>query len=295
MSHWHVLSRKLKLYPCHGFFFTPVSGFMAHLELERQLWPLGPRHVMFLASSALSGANRGSSFDETIFWTRMAIKSQGLKGHCSALQWTKLGWNLANWVHLTSMFVQMQELNASDERGISAVREKAHEFVYLSMNLNWGAIVHRRVNGDVAGQVKTFAQLSIGEFCRGVGGLDFSEVGGMWQDKLQNEMGCSHCSIVDMDGLVDAIQSWRLGSNCCFFMFFRFQDDMYTAFGRYTVLGTHQSFDSTGMPVFLFFLWCLGFVLWRGKNIGYSKSFTLKVENQQLAFEPLGGIEWVLN
>ena len=58
------------------------------------------------------------------------------------------------------MFVQMQELNASDERGISAVREKAHEFVYSSMNLNWGAIVHRRVTGDVAGQ-------------------DFSEVGGM--------------------------------------------------------------------------------------------------------------------
>ena len=152
------------------------------------------------------------------------------------------------------------------------------------MNLNWGAIVHR-VNGDVAGQVKTFAQLSIGELCQGVGDLDFREVGGMWQDKLQNEMGCSHCSIVDMDGLVDAIQSWRLGSNGCFF---RFQDDMYTAFGRYTVLGTHQSFDSTGMPVFLFFRWCLGCVLWSGKNIGYSKSFTPKVENQQLAFEPLG-------
>lgn len=45
--------------------------------------------------------------------------------------------------------------------------------------MNWGAIVHWRVNGDVAGQVKTFAQLSIGELCRGVGDLDFREVGGM--------------------------------------------------------------------------------------------------------------------
>ena len=76
---------KVEVASLSRFFSAPVSGFMAHLELERQLWPLGPRHVMFLAS-ALSGANRGSSFDETIFWTRMAIKSQGLKGHCSALQ-----------------------------------------------------------------------------------------------------------------------------------------------------------------------------------------------------------------
>ena len=48
-----------------------------------------------------------------------------------------------------------QELNASDERGISAVREKAREFPSFVMT---SMAKHR--------QVKTFAQLTIGPMLR---------------------------------------------------------------------------------------------------------------------------------
>ena len=131
-------------------------------------------------------------------------------------------------------------------------------------------------NADVSGlKVKTFAQLSIGEPCQRVDDWDFLIAVGasMLQDKLKRVFACIRT--VQLLTLMGYLMQSK-GEDLVQPVGFSAVKIAFIALGRHTVLGTHQSLHFAALcPL-------------KGRNIGCSKSFTLKVENQQLAFEPLG-------